>query len=211
MLHFVTGILQCSLRIAAAFPYLYKNRPEICQSLLGVDSVQYAAHSVQWTVCSEQCTGYSVQWTVYSVQCKVLYVHRAVLPYSVCGLRWKQREVRSTRELARTDIGRSWLTADWMSGVGGSCKGYRWPMLRAVPSCDMRWTPVMEGEDYDVHNVLYRRRPLNFQYLCRYSWTLYCGWNLGIWQRNRFSHPNIAEVVYVQVTPRNRNKLHYVI
>ncbi len=31
--------------------------------------------------------------------------------------------------------------------------------------------------------------------LCRYSWTLYWGWNLGIWQRNRFSHPNIAEVV----------------
>jgi hypothetical protein len=26
----------------------------------------------------------------------------------------------------------------------------------------------------------------------------YCGRNLGIWQRNRLSHPNIAEVVYVQ-------------
>ncbi len=43
--------------------------------------------------------------------------------------------------------------------------------------------------------------------LCRYSWTLHCDWNLGIWQRNRFSHPNIAELVFVQVTPRNGNKL----
>jgi hypothetical protein len=25
---------------------------------------------------------------------------------------------------------------------------------------------------------------------CRYSWTLYCVWNLAIWQRNLFSHPN---------------------
>jgi hypothetical protein len=25
-----------------------------------------------------------------------------------------------------------------------------------------------------------------------------------IWQRNRFSHPNIAEVVYAQVTPRDK-------
>ncbi len=38
---------------------------------------------------------------------------------------------------------------------------------------------------------------------CRYSWNLYCSWNLGIWQRNLFSHPNSAEVVYVKVTPRN--------
>ncbi len=43
--------------------------------------------------------------------------------------------------------------------------------------------------------------------LCRYSWTLRCDWNLGIWQRNWFFHPNIAEVVFVQVTRRNGNKL----
>jgi hypothetical protein len=49
--------------------------------------------------------------------------------------------------------------------------------------------------------------PRRSEDLCRYSWTLYCGWNLGIWQWNWFSHPNIAEVVYVQVTPRNANKL----
>ncbi len=42
---------------------------------------------------------------------------------------------------------------------------------------------------------------------CRYSWTLYCDWSLGIWQINRFFHPNIAEVVFLQVTPRNGNKL----
>jgi hypothetical protein len=42
--------------------------------------------------------------------------------------------------------------------------------------------------------------------VCRYSWTLYCDWNRGIWQRNQFSHPNIAEVVLLQVTPRNGNK-----
>jgi hypothetical protein len=33
-------------------------------------------------------------------------------------------------------------------------------------------------------------------------------WPFGIiWQKNRFSHPNIAEVVYVQVNPTNGNKL----
>ncbi len=44
---------------------------------------------------------------------------------------------------------------------------------------------------------------------CRYLWTLYCDWNLGIWQRNRFSHLNMAEGVFVQVkcTPRYWNKL----
>ncbi len=33
---------------------------------------------------------------------------------------------------------------------------------------------------------------------CWYSWTLNNDWNLGIWQRNRFSHPNMAEGVFVK-------------
>ncbi len=56
-----------------------------------------------------------------------------------------------------------------------------------------------------VHNAVHNSEMTSDQYstcvhLCRYSWTLYCGWNLGIWQSNRFSHPNIAEVVDVRVS-----------
>ncbi len=80
----------------------------------------------------------------------------------MCGLRWKQREIRSTRELALTDNGRAWLTADWKSGEGGSCKGYRWPMLRAA----QLWYEVYSscGGGGLWSDVLYRRHPLNFQY-----------------------------------------------
>ncbi len=43
----------------------------------------------------------------------------------------EQRDVRSTRELARTDIGWAWLRTDRKSGGGGSCKGCAVPLAYA--------------------------------------------------------------------------------
>ncbi len=50
-----------------------------------------------------------------------------------------QREVRSTWKLARTDIAWAWLTVDWKSGKGGSCKGCTGPPAYAQSCPAVIW------------------------------------------------------------------------
>ncbi len=110
--------------------------------------------------------------------------------YSTCAS-VHQREVRKTRELARTDISWAWLTADWKSGAGGSCKGCAVPPAYAqswgCPAVLWGVLQLWRTGFMMYSNVLHRRRPLNFQYpvcaeplVCLSS--LWCTWvNVICW------------------------------
>jgi hypothetical protein len=69
-------------------------------------------------------------------------------------------------------------------------------ILSPISSTPSTFLRLMENRTLQGQKLVTCRE----RFQCRYSWTLYCDWNLGIWQRNRFSHPNIAEVVFIQAT-----------
>ncbi len=81
------------------------------------------------------------------------------------GKRRNQREVRKTRELARTELGLPWLVTDWKFGGGGSCK------VRAVPPAYARscqaviWGVHQLKREGLLCNVLYQWHSLHYQYL----------------------------------------------
>ncbi len=89
-----------------------------------------------------------------------------------------QREVRKTRELARTDIGQAWLTADWKSGGCGSCKGCARP-----PAYDQSCPAVIWGVRQLWRRrlwcyVLYPLRSPNFQKADRANSRVYLTFSL---------------------------------